>query len=347
MIKVGIVGAAGYSGVELIKLLINHPEVEIKKLFGHSTVGSKIEEIHTSLRNMISLEIESLTSDSLNGLDIVFVALPSGQTFETVASANKKDIKVIDIGGDFRLKNIDEYKKYYKHEHTAVELLNKSVYGLSEWNEKEISQAEIVANPGCYPTSVLLALIPLLKFGLIDESLVSVVSYSGTSGAGKSAVQNMIFSEVNESVRAYKVGNHQHIPEIKQALEMFGGHSQRFSFVPHLLPVTRGIYTTIHAQLKNGINEQNVVEAYKTSYDSKSFVRFINEAVPEMKDVAYTNFCDIGFKINENGSLVVLSTIDNLVKGAAGQAIQNMNLMFGLQQEIGLLACNKQKLKLK
>ncbi len=345
MIKVGIVGAAGYSGVELIKLLLNHPEVEIKKLFGHSTVGSKIEEIHPSLRNLISLEIEKLLPDSLNELDLVFIALPSGQAFEPISQANTAGVKVIDIGGDFRLKDINEYKKYYKHDHTATELLNKSVYGLSEWNEEEISKAEIVSNPGCYPTSVLLALIPMLKHKLIDDSFVSIVSYSGTSGAGKSVVQNMIFSEVNESVRAYKVGNHQHIPEIKQSLEMFGGYSPKFSFVPHLLPVTRGIYTTIHAQVKSGVSEHDIAAAYETNYEAKSFVRFINQAVPEMKDVAYTNFCDIGFKLIDNNALVVFSTIDNLVKGAAGQAIQNMNIMFELKQETGLLACIKQKLK--
>jgi N-acetyl-gamma-glutamyl-phosphate reductase len=345
MIKVGIVGAAGYSGVELIKLLLNHPDVEINKLFGHSTVGSKIEEIHTSLRNMISLEIEKFSSESIKDLDIIFVALPSGQAFDVVSTAYQNNVKVIDIGGDFRLKNINEYKKYYKHEHSSIELLNKSVYGLSEWNEEEISKAKIIANPGCYPTSVLLALIPLLKFNLIDESLVSIVSYSGTSGAGKSVVQNMIFSEVNESVRAYKVGNHQHIPEISQALKYFGGYSQKFSFVPHLLPVTRGIYTTIHAQVKNGIDEKNIIDAFESSYKLKSFVRFFNQSIPEMKDVAHTNFCDIGFKLNDNNSLVVFSTIDNLVKGAAGQAIQNMNILFGLNQETGLLKCNKQKSK--
>ena len=345
MINIGIIGAAGYSGVELIKLLLNHSEAEIKKLFGHSTVGSRIDEIHTSLRNMISLEIEKFSPDSLDGLDLVFVALPSGQTFDIVSQINSAGVKVIDIGGDFRLKNVDEYKKYYKHDHTAVELLNKSVYGLSEWNEDAVANAEIVANPGCYPTSILLALLPLVGKGLIDESFVSIVSYSGTSGAGKSLVQNMIFSEINESVRAYKVGIHQHIPEIKQTLQMFGGTSPNFSFVPHLLPITRGIYTTIHARVKDGINEGNIIEAYSSNYTNKPFIRLINPAVPEIKDVLYTNFCDISFKINENNMLVVFSTIDNLVKGAAGQAIQNMNIMFGLSQATGLLACKtKQQL---
>jgi len=341
--NIGIIGAAGYSGVELIKLLLNHPEAEITKLFGHSTVGSRIDEIHPSLRNMISLEVEKLSPDSFEELDLVFVALPSGQAFEAVTAAYQKGIKVIDIGGDFRLKNIDEYKKYYKHEHPAAELLDRAVYGLSEWNENEIAQAEIVSNPGCYPTSVLLALIPLLKKNLIDENFVSVVSYSGTSGAGKSLTQNMLFTEVNESVRAYKVGNHQHIPEIKLYLEKFGGRSADFSFVPHLLPVTRGIYTTIHAKVKSGINEEKIDEAYSSCYLNSPFVRMTYPAIPEMKDVVYSNFCDVSFKVSESGMLIAFSTIDNLVKGAAGQAIQNMNIMFGLSQATGLLQCNKKQ----
>ena len=339
MINVGIVGAAGYSGVELIKLLLNHPEVKIAKLFGHSTVGSRIEDIHTSLRNMISLEIEKYSVEAISGLDLIFVALPSGQAFETVAQAHAAGVKVIDIGGDFRLKDLDDYKKYYKHNHAAAELINYAVYGLSEWNENEIENASIVANPGCYPTSVLLPLIPLLANGLIDESMVSIVSYSGTSGAGKSAKQDMIFSEVNESVRAYKVGNHQHIPEIKLYLEKFGGLTPNFSFVPHLLPITRGIYSTIHAKVKDGVDEVKISEVYSESYETKPFIRLVNPSVPEIKDVNYSNFCDIGFKLSENNILTVISTIDNLVKGAAGQAIQNMNIMFSLSQTTGLLAC--------
>jgi N-acetyl-gamma-glutamyl-phosphate reductase len=336
MIKIGIVGAAGYSGVELIKLLLNHPEAEIVKLFGHSTVGLSIDEVHPSLRKTISVKIEQLLPEALSGLDLVFVALPSGQAFEAVSAAYEKGIKVIDIGGDFRLKNIDDYKKYYRHEHAAVELLDKAIYGLSEWNENEIALAKIVSNPGCYPTSVLLALIPLLKENLIDQSLISIVSYSGTSGAGKSLTQNMLFSEVNESVRAYKVGNHQHIPEIKLYLEKFSYQSPKFSFVPHLLPTTRGIYTTIHAKVKDGINTDNIKEAYLSGYKDSQFIRLVEPSIPEMKDVLYTNFCDISFKLNENNTLAVFSTIDNLVKGAAGQAIQNMNIMFGIPQATGL-----------
>jgi len=343
MINIGVVGAAGYSGVELIKLLLNHPKAEVKKLFGHSTVGNLIGDVHPSLRNMISLEVEKFESKSISNLDLLFVALPSGQAMNVIAEAITAGVRVIDLGGDFRLNDPKVYSQYYKHEHTAINLLNESVYGLSEWNEKTIKTAQLIANPGCYPTSILLALLPLVTNNIIDQTFISIVSYSGTSGAGKTASANMMFSEVNESVRAYKVGNHQHIPEIRQYLELFGGSKSSFSFIPHLLPVTRGIYTTIHALIKNGIDEKDINNAFSSAYLSSPFIRLFAPAIPEMKDVLYTNFCDIGFKLIDDKMLTVFSTIDNLVKGAAGQAIQNMNIMFGLEQTEGLLRCSMKK----
>lgn len=344
MLNVGILGAAGYSGLELIKNLINHPNVNIEQLFGNSSVGNKIEDIHPSLKGLFSKEINVFKSDALEELDLLFVALPLGQSISFVATALEKGIRVIDLGGDFRLKDLSDYNKYYKHTHTAPELLNRAVYGLSEWNEEEIKTAYLVANPGCYPISILLALIPLLIEELIDESFISIISYSGTSGAGRSVVANMIFSEVNESVRAYKVGDHQHIPEIKLYLKQFSRSSPSFTFIPHLLPVTRGIYTTINAKLKDEVTEEKVREVFEKFYGGSPFIRLFHPAIPEMKDVIYTNFCDIGFNIiNESKSLVVFSTIDNLVKGAAGQAIQNMNIMFDLEQTEGLLPCDRKK----
>ena len=344
MIKVSIVGAAGYSGLELIKILINHPEVEIKHLYGSRSAGNRIEEVHPSLRGMISKEIELFNESDINDTDLLYVALPSGQAIQYVKAAYESGIKVIDLGGDFRLSKITDYNKYYKHDHSAPELLNKAVYGLSEWNESEIANAAIVANPGCYPTSVLLPLIPLIKEGVVDHSFISIISYSGTSGAGKSAAENMIFSEVNESVRAYKVGNHQHMPEIKKYLELFSGIEPTFSFVPHLLPITRGIYTTIQVKVDKNADAILCMEIFNKYYSDTPFIRIIHPLIPEIKNVIDNNFCDISFSIN-NGIITILSTIDNLIKGAAGQAVQNMNIMFGLDQQEGLLKCSKKQLK--
>lgn len=340
MIRVSMVGAAGYSGLELIKILITHPEVEIIHLFGNKSAGSRIEEIHPSLKGMISQEIESFADSDISSTDLLFVALPSGQAIEYVKSAYENGVKVIDLGGDFRLTDINDYKTYYKHDHTAPDLVNIAVYGLSEWNEKNIKHADIVANPGCYPTSVVLPMIPLLKENVLEDNYISIVSYSGTSGAGKSLNENMIFTEVNESVRAYKVGSHQHIPEIKRHLKNYSGTEPVFSFVPHLLPITRGIYTTIQAKVVDNVDEKLCMEMFNKYYSDSPFIRIVHPQIPELKNVAYTNFCDIGFSIN-NGIITAISTIDNLIKGAAGQAVQNMNIMFGFDQSEGILKCSK------
>lgn len=342
MINVGIVGAAGYSGLELIKILNDHPGADIVKLFGNRSAGNYIEEIHPSLKGLISKEIEIFNERLLEEIDLVFVALPSGQSIPFVKSVVDKGKRVIDLGGDFRLDNTEVYRKYYKHEHTEPGLLNIAVYGLSEWNENEISRAQIVANPGCYPTSVLLPLIPLLKENIINEEFISITSYSGTSGAGKAVTENMIFAEVNENVRAYKIGTHQHIPEIKKYLNLFSSSEPDISFVPHLLPATRGIYTTIQSKIKSSINEKLCMEIYNKYYDDKQFIRLFHNTIPEMKNVIHTNYCDIGLSITDN-IITIISTIDNLIKGAAGQAIQNMNIMYGLDQTEGLLKCSKKK----
>lgn len=340
MVQVGVVGASGYSGLELLRLLLQHPKVHIARLFGNASSGKRIEDIQPSLRNIISKEIEGFSSSSLNEIDVLFLALPSGQSMVLVPEALAAGCRVIDLGGDFRLADKAIYQKYYGHEHTAAGFLCQAVYGLSEWNCDAIKSAKLLANPGCYPTSIQLALLPLLKAGLLDSAPIGITSYSGTSGAGKSIAEKMMFSEVNESVRAYKVGNHQHIPEMQQYLKIFGGTDVSFTFVPHLLPVTRGIYTTIHATVKRGIGEAAIGRAFEESYAASPFVRIVAPAIPEMKDVEHTNFCDIGFVL-DGERLVVFSTIDNLGKGAAGQAVQNMNLMFGLPQTEGLLQCYK------
>lgn len=245
--------------------------------------------------------------------------------------------RIVDLGGDFRLPDAKLYETFYGHRHVAPELLGEAVYGLPELYKQRIVVAHLVANPGCYPTSAILPLLPLLKVGLISKKGIVINSLSGVSGAGRSASVEMSFAEVNENIRAYKVGKHQHIPEIQSVLEQATGERIGLSFVPHLVPLTRGIYTTIHADLTCECTKEELFAVYVNFFTDSPFVR-LREAIPQIKDVVYTNFCDISIAIEpRTNQLIIMSTIDNLVKGAAGQAIQNMNIMLGLPEETGLL----------
>ena len=337
MISVSIVGASGYSGMELIKILFRHPGVHLDRLFANSSAGKHLSEVAPFLNKSFDKELELYSVDKTAKSDLIFIALPSGEAMKLVPEMISAGKRVIDLGGDFRLQDTSLYERYYKRTHSASAALKKSVYGLPEWNSTQIQSASLVANPGCYPTSVILPLAPLLKEGIIEPTGIAVNSLSGVSGAGRSASVEMSFAEVNESVHAYKVGTHQHIPEIKTVLESLSKTPVKFTFVPHLLPVTRGIYTSTSAMLKKPVNEQAILAIYEKYYSAAPFVRYSAEAIPEMKNVAYTNFIDVGFRIDpEGGQIVVLSTIDNLIKGAAGQAVQNMNIMFGKHETEGL-----------
>ena len=250
----------------------------------------------------------------------------------------KANKRVIDLGGDFRLKDVSAYQKFYKREHTSKEFLAQAVFGLPEWNCEKIRTARLVANPGCYSTSAILPLIPLVKENIIEEKGIIISSLSGVSGAGRSVSTEYSFSEVNESARAYKVGVHQHTPEIESAISDTSGHDVSVTFVPHLIPITRGINSSIYARLKRTVTQEEITAAYQKYYSKAPFVRVDSSAIPEIRNVNYTNFCDIGFRIDEkNKTIVLLSIIDNMVKGAAGQAIQNMNIMFGFNETEGLL----------
>jgi N-acetyl-gamma-glutamyl-phosphate reductase len=337
MISVSIVGASGYSGVELLKILVRHPGVHIDKLFANSSAGKHLADVAPSFSKTLDRLLEVFSIEKIVNSDLIFIALPSGEAMNLVPAMLAAGKRVIDLGGDFRLQDTTLYERYYKRTHSASAILKQSVYGLPEWNNSDIKSASLVANPGCYPTSAILPLAPLLKEGLIESTGIAVSSLSGVSGAGRSSSTEMSFGEVNESVRAYKVGTHQHIPEIKSILESLSNTRVKFSFVPHLLPITRGIYTSTYASLKKQVDEQTVLGVYEKYYASAPFVRYSATVIPEIKNVAYTNFIDIGFRINpEEGQLVVLSAIDNLIKGAAGQAVQNMNIMFRLNETEGL-----------
>jgi N-acetyl-gamma-glutamyl-phosphate reductase len=337
MISVSVIGASGYSGLELLKTLFRHPGIIVDRIFANSSAGKRLTEVAPAFTKTTDLVLESYTADKVAQSDLIFIALPSGEAMNLVPGILAAGKRVIDLGGDFRLQDISLYERYYKRAHTASAALKQAVYGLPEWNYTQIQSASLIANPGCYPTSAIVPLVPLLKEGLIEPRGIAVSSLSGVSGAGRSASTDMSFGEVNESVRAYKVTTHQHIPEIKTALNSLAATTVGLSFVPHLLPITRGIYTSSYATLKQTVDEQAILAVYEKYYAAAPFVRFSATAIPEIKNVASTNYIDIGFRINqEDGQVVVLSTIDNLVKGAAGQAVQNMNIMYGMNETEGL-----------
>lgn len=332
-----IVGASGYSGAELLRILLRHPGVAIGRLFASTSAGKMVADLYPAFRGRTDASYETYSAETAAGHDVVFVALPSGEAMRLVPGLLEKGTRVIDLGGDFRLQDPALYQQYYKHEHLATGVLPSAVYGFPEWHAERIRETKLLSNPGCYPTSAILPLAPLLKEELIAPEGIVVSSMSGVSGAGRASSVEMSFTEVNESVRAYKVGVHQHIPEIQTALSDISGKAVTVTFVPHLIPITRGIYTSIYAKPARPLTDNEISAAYASAYGNAPFVRVLGPAVPEIRSVTGTNFIDIGWRrYPENGHLIVFSTIDNLVKGAAGQAVQSMNLMFGFKETEGL-----------
>ncbi len=336
--EISIIGASGYSGAELLSILLNHPNVHVSNVFANASAGKRVDEVYPKFRSRMSLIYEEYSLDKVKHSDLVLIALPSGEAMKYVPELIDAGKKVIDLGGDFRLQDQSLYRQYYKHEHTAAAYLAKAVYGLPEWNAEAVKAAQLIANPGCYVTSAVLPLLPLLAADVIEPNGITISSLSGVSGAGRSSSVDLSFTEVNESVKAYKVGVHQHTPEIEHVLRLFGGASSAVTFVPHLIPITRGIYSSIYVTPKVKTTKEMIDNAFKKYYSGAPFVRLLGDAVPEIKHVQYTNYIDIGWKWYErNNQLIVFSVIDNLVKGAAGQAVQNMNLVFGLEQTVGLI----------
>ena len=335
--NISIIGASGYSGAELLKILFCHPDVAVTRVFANSSAGKRVDELYPHFRSLTGLVFEEYSIDKVFNDDLIFIALPSGEAMNVVPALIDAGKKVIDLGGDFRLHEAQLYTKYYHHEHKAASYLTKAVYGLPEWNKKNIPSAQLIANPGCYVTSALLPLLPLIKEDLIEANGIVISSLSGVSGAGRSVSIDLTFTEANETVKAYKAGVHQHTPEIETMLNDFGGQHSTVTFVPHLIPITRGIFSSIFATLKKSISKEQIEWAFEKYYSAAPFVRMTGNAAPEIKHVQNTNFCDIGWKIYERNNQVILhSVIDNLVKGAAGQAVQNMNLMFGFEETKGV-----------
>ena len=342
LMNVAIIGASGYSGAELAGLLLKHPEVRLNTLMTANQERQdekprKYSEELPQFSGRCDLEIEPLDLDALvqRRTQAVFLATPNETSHDLVPQLLERRLRVIDLSGAYRLKRPDLYPNWYGFEHHFAPALKTAVYGLTEIHRASIRQASLLANPGCYPTSALLPLIPLRRAGLIDDTFDIICdSKSGVSGAGKSPTSGTHFSEVTESFKAYNVFKHRHAPEIWQELD-----STRLVFTPHLLPINRGILSTIYARLRTSVTEATVNECYQKAYGQEPFVRlFPPGRFPEIKFVSHTNYCDIGWKLEPGRSmLVIISAIDNLVKGAAGQAVQNMNVMLGLEETAGLI----------
>ncbi len=339
MIRAGIVGATGYAGAELVRILSGHPGVELTILTSRQYAGVPFENVYPSMGRMTDLKCQKFELNEVCGkTDVVFISLPHQLPMEIVPSLMEKQKKVIDLSADFRFKDAATYESFYQP-HTAVDLLKKAVYGLSEVYTEEIAAADLVGNPGCYPTSTLLPLIPLLRSGFIDTRTIVVDSKSGVSGAGRSLSLKTHFCEVNESLKAYNVTRHRHKPEMEEVLGIEAGEPVRITFVPHLVPMTRGMLTTIYVTVNENVGIEDIHRCIYSAYSKSPFVRIMGDRQPP--DTLYvrgTNFCDIGFSLDHsNHRLIVMSAIDNLVKGAAGQAVQNMNIMFGMDTRAGLL----------
>jgi N-acetyl-gamma-glutamyl-phosphate reductase len=336
MIKIAIIGGSGYSGKELIRLLMGHPKAEIKALFAKSSAGKKLSEVYPLFAKRSELVFETFDIELIKDIELVFLALPHGESMQYAPKLIEQNKKIIDLGGDFRFKDTNVYEKWYKLEHTAKDKVGNFAYGIPELFKDEIKNSNCIANPGCYPTSAILALAPILKTGYVKTDDIIVNSLSGVSGAGRKASVDMIFCEVNETVRAYKVGNHQHMPEIKYILEKYSGKNINPVFIPHLIPVNRGIYSTIYLNAEKEFSLDDVRKYYNNFYKGQPFVRIV-DTVPQIQNVNGTNFCDIYIDyVKDSDKVVIISTLDNLIKGAAGQAIQNMNLIFNLKEDEGL-----------
>ncbi len=336
--KVGIIGATGYTGVELLRLLLHHPEVEVTALTSQKYAGVPIGQVFPSLTKHLQLKCEELSVEEISKkTDFIYTAVPHKTAMETVPLFYRMGKKVVDLSADFRLKDPEVYERWYQ-KHTASDLLSESVYGLPELHRDKIRSARIVGNPGCYPTGALIGLIPLIKGGLISPEGIVVDSKSGVSGAGRDVVLESLFCEVNEGVKAYKIFAHRHTPEIEQELSLLAQKKIAVTFVPHLIPMDRGILTTLYVQLTKKMKTEELLNAFQECYEGEPFVRIYPKGkLPNTKDVRGSNFCDIGAVVSEaDGRAVVVAAIDNLVKGASGEAIQNMNIMLGYPETMGL-----------
>ena len=339
MIKVGIIGATGYAGVEIVRLLQQHKDAEVVWYGSRSYIDKKYADVFA---NMFEIVDEKCLDDNIEELadkvDVIFTATPQGLCSSLVNEEILNKVKIIDLSADFRIKDVATYEKWYKIEHKSPEFIDEAVYGLCEINREKTKGARLIANPGCYTTCSILSIYPMVKEGLIDPKSIIIDAKSGTSGAGRGAKVPNLFCEVNENIKAYGVGTHRHTPEIEEQLGYAAGEEVLINFTPHLVPMQRGILVTAYANLKKEDTYEEVKAVYDKYYKKEQFIRVLeNETPPETRWVEGSNYVDVSFKIDERtGRIIMMGALDNLIKGAAGQAVQNMNIIFGLPENEGL-----------
>ena len=338
MHRVGVMGATGYTGFELLRLLASHGEVEFGALTSETYAGKEVGEVFPALAGVIRGRFEKFEPTVFKGLDLVFCCLPHRVAMNSVPALVDMGLKVVDFSADFRIQDAAVYTAWYKTPHVCPERISQAVYGIPELYRERIRKAKLVANPGCYPTGAILGLYPLVKARFIRPGSIIVDAKSGVSGAGRKAELSLQFAEVNERFRAYGIATHRHTPEIEQEISAMAGEAIKVSFTPHLVPMTRGILSTIYAEAQAGVTAARARQAFKDAYDGEPFMRLMPEgAYPDVSQVAGSNFLDIGLTLDERtGRFVIVTAIDNLVKGASGAAVQNMNLMLGLKETQGL-----------
>lgn len=337
--KAGILGSTGYTGAELVRILRQHPEVELAFVDSRSYENQPFEEVYPNLRGKAGMKAQSVDPENLpEDVDVVFCALPHRISQNKVIPLMKQGMKVVDLSADFRLKDQKTYEEWYQTDHLQPDLLEKAVYGLPEWYGDALKTASLAANPGCFPTSILLPLLPLLKEGLVDGKHLVINANTGISGAGRNPSAVNVFSQVNENVRAYGIGTHRHTPEIEQELTLAAGSQVTVQFTPHLVPMDRGILSTIVTPQVEGLTMEKVQQCFQDYYEKKPFIRLLGTGgLPETKAVKGSNYCDIAWRLDDrSGNLILVSAIDNLIKGSSGEAVQNMNLMLGMPEETGL-----------
>lgn len=334
--KIGIIGATGYTGSELVRILTNHPDIEITMITSESRKGELFSDVHPFLQGIADQKLVSINDIDNYKLDLVFLALPHGVSMGFVKRFKDRSFKIIDLSGDFRLSSKEVYEEWYKINHVYPEGIEKAVFGSPELYFDKIKEANLIANPGCFPTTAILGLAPLLEANLIETDRIIVDSKTGVTGAGIKAKTVNLYSNVNDNFKAYGLKNHRHTIEIQGILDEVSGKETLIQFTPHLLPVDRGILTTIYVRPKENMDEIKLKELYKTFYSNAPFVR-LRKQEPAIKDVRGSNFCDLFVTYDKRTNMViVISVIDNLIKGAAGQAVQNMNIMFGLDETKGM-----------